>query len=86
MSGNRVNEVGTMKPIAANGNFVVGPGSIIVGFACSTAGSIAIADSTGTLLNATALVAGQFLPIPAECPLAATVTLSGGCVGTLFVA
>lgn len=87
MSGNRVNEVGTLKPLAANGNYVVPPGGLTIGFICNVLGSITIVDSGGTtLLAATAVTAGNFLAIPAECPIGATVTLSGGGAGSLIVA
>lgn len=87
MSNNRMNEAGTLKAIAANGNFVLGPSSLLVGFLCTTAGSIAIVDSAGTtLVAATAVTPGPFLYIPAELPIGGTVTLSGGAVGSLIVA
>lgn len=87
MPGTRVNEVGVPISITANGSKQVANNAVLVHFICNTAGNIAVTDSaSNTLLAATALTAGQCLPLLFEMVNGGTVTLSGGCVGTLVLA
>lgn len=67
-------------------------GGMLGGFICSTAGTITLALGTGgvgaAVLASTAVVAGQYLPLPFAIPPGVNglyATLDGGCTGTFAI-
>ena len=76
-------------PIAADGTLTLPATCNIGGFLCKTAGAITVIDSKGvTVVNAVAVAAGTWLPIPfllAGGGTPVVITLSGGAVGTVGV-
>lgn len=74
------------KPMAANTSLKIGV--TLAGFLCTVSGNLTITDADGTVLvNAHPCTAGQgFIRIPllSNTNAGMTVTLAGGCSGTIF--
>jgi hypothetical protein len=74
------------KPMAEDSSLVIGV--TLAGFLCTVGGTITVTDADGTtLLDAfPALPAMGFIRIPllSKTNAGMTVTLAGGCAGTLF--
>lgn len=85
-----VQERYTPKPVAANSTVTIS-GSGVGGFLCTTSGTITLVRDDGqgattTLVNAMAVTAGVYYPLPFYLgPTGGTFTTAGGAVGCLGV-
>lgn len=78
-------EIYPPRAIAANGTATLGAGVYgIAGFTCVTAGTLTISDVNGTYINAMAVSAGVYYPMPMALN-SGVVTLAGGAVGCLYI-
>ena len=82
----QVKEHYNAKPMAANASLKIG--ATLAGVLCTVNGTLTVTDADGTvLINAHPCTAGQgFIRIPMLSNTSAgmTVSLAGGCAGTLF--
>lgn len=75
----------TPVPMAANATYIT-TSDQIGGFLCKTAGTISVVAKGVTLVDAVAVAAGVYYPLPFYVgDTGATITLGGGAVGTLAV-
>lgn len=91
MAAVNIRERYQMYPMAANSSRTM-TAEHLFGFLAVTAGNLTVVDGKGvTLINAVPVTAGAFLPIPGLFPSYqpssqyATLTLTNGASGTLFV-
>lgn len=84
----RVQEVGDHKRMAASGT-IVSSGGIVLGFLCTTAGTLQITEGIAAggsdIVSSLTLAAGAFIPLGFACPNGAYAVLGGGCVGTFII-
>ncbi len=76
----------TMRPLGVNASSTI-RGYSVAGFLAKTGGTVTLLGLDGiTYVDAVAVTAGQYLPIPGmmQSP-GGTFTLGGGASGTLFV-
>lgn len=79
-----IQELYTPVLMAANASQVIF-GNGIGGFICTVTGTITVTDGGSTLVAATPVTAGVYLPMPLMLN-AGSVQLAGGAAGTLCVA
>jgi hypothetical protein len=74
------------KPMGANSSLKIG--ATLAGFLCTANGNLTVTDADGTVLvNAHPCTAGQGfirIPIVSNTTAGMTITLAGGCSGTIF--